>query len=111
MERHVEIPDEALAQRLIDDQNITGSSSFNDLEKAQKVADAVLTNPQDIRKIESWLADPYSPPTLALRYRGDEIIGRSILRTSEDVLEVMNAKIVLKKDGEGSYIRTGFPIR
>ncbi|MEK4831020.1 MULTISPECIES: RNase A-like domain-containing protein [unclassified Bacillus (in: firmicutes)] len=111
IERHVEIPDEALAQRLIDDQNITGSSSFNDLEKAQKVADAVLTNPQNIRKIERWLADPYSPPTLALRYRGDEIIGRSILRTSEDVLEVTNAKIVLKKDGEGSYIRTGFPIR
>ncbi|EOO75051.1 hypothetical protein IIC_02505 [Bacillus cereus VD021] len=111
IERHVEIPDEALAQRLIDDQNITGSSSFNDLEKAQKVADAVLTNPQNIRKIERWLADSYSPPTLALRYRGDEIIGRSILRTSEDVLEVTNAKIVLKKDGEGSYIRTGFPIR
>ncbi|MBJ7998253.1 RNase A-like domain-containing protein [Bacillus mycoides] len=111
IERHVEIPDEALAQRLIDDQKITGSSSFNDLEKAQKVADAVLTNPQNIRKIERWLADPYSPPTLALRYRGDEIIGRSILRTSEGVLEVTNAKIVLKKDGEGSYIRTGFPIR
>ncbi|MGE6541243.1 RNase A-like domain-containing protein [Bacillus luti] len=111
IERHVKIPDEALAQRLIDDQKITGSSSFNDLEKAQKVADAVLTNPQNIRKIERWLADPYSPPTLALRYRGDEIIGRSILRTSEDVLEVTNAKIVLKKDGEGSYIRTGFPIR
>ncbi|PEI66831.1 RNase A-like domain-containing protein, partial [Bacillus toyonensis] len=111
IEKHVEIPDEALAQRLIDDQKITGSSSFNDLEKAQKVADAVLTNPQNIRKIERWLADPYSPPTLALRYRGDEIIGRSILRTSEDVLEVTNAKIVLKKDGEGSYIRTGFPIR
>ncbi|KWU61033.1 hypothetical protein AWW70_16725 [Bacillus mycoides] len=54
-------------------------------------------------------SNQYSPPTLALRYRGDEIIGRSILRTSEDVLEVTNAKIVLKKDGEGSYIRKGSP--
>lgn len=46
-----------------------------------------------------------------MKYNYEFIIGRSILRTSEDVLEVTNAKIVLKKDGEGSYIRTGFPIR
>ncbi|WP_440604399.1 RNase A-like domain-containing protein [Bacillus sp. GB_SG_008] len=111
IERHVEISNESLAQRLVEDQNITGSSSFNDLEKAQKIADEVLTDPRNIRKIERWLNDPYSPPTLALRYRGDEVVGRQIARGSENVLEVTNAKIVLKKDGQGSYIRTGYPVR
>ena len=111
MEKHVEISNEALAQRLIDDPHITGSSSFNNLETAQKIADEVLTNPRNIRKIERWLDDPYSPPTLGFRYRGDEVIGRSIVRGSENVLEVTNAKIILKKDGQGSYIRTGYPVR
>ncbi|PFA26083.1 WXG100 family type VII secretion target [Bacillus thuringiensis] len=111
MEKHVEISNEALAQRLKDDPDITGSSSFNNLETAQKIADEVLTNPRNIRKIERWLDDPYSPPTLAFRYRGDEVIGRSIVRGSENILEVTNAKIILKKDGQGSYIRTGYPVR
>ncbi|MED1410143.1 hypothetical protein P4U54_12140 [Bacillus paramycoides] len=52
MDKHVEISNEALVQRLIDDPDITGSSSFNDLKSAQKVADEVLTNPRNIRKIE-----------------------------------------------------------
>lgn len=37
MEKHVEISNEALTQRLIDDPDITGSSSFNNLETAHKV--------------------------------------------------------------------------
>lgn len=64
-----------------------------------------------IRKIERWLDDPYSWSALTFRYRGDEVIGRSIVRGSENVLEVTNAKIILKKDGQGSYIRTGYPVR
>ncbi|MDA1945269.1 hypothetical protein PDK19_13300 [Bacillus cereus group sp. BcHK124] len=66
----------------------------------------MLTNPRNIRKIERWLEDPYSSPNLAFRYRGDKVIGRSIVRGSENVLEVTNAKIILKKDGQGSYIQT-----
>ena len=97
--------------RLIGDQTITGSSSFNDLEKNKKIADEVLIDPRNIRKIEKWLNDPYSPPTLALRYRGNDVIGRQIARRSENGLDVTNAKIVLKKDGQGSYIRTGYPVR
>ncbi|UTO07129.1 hypothetical protein NLJ82_18300 [Bacillus paranthracis] len=66
---------------------------------------------QNNQEIERWLGDPYNPPTLGFRYRGDEVIGRSIVRGSENVLEVTNAKIILKKDGQGSYIRTGYPVR
>lgn len=54
----------------------------------------MLTNPRNIRKIERWLEDPYSSPNLAFRYRGDKVIGRSIVRGSENVLEVTNAKII-----------------
>lgn len=89
---------------------ISGSSTFKDRMTAEKVAHTLLSNPKNIEKIEKWLSDPNSRPTLPLRYKGDgEIIGSSVSRNSEVLENVTNAKIILKKDQNGSFILTGYP--
>ena len=110
IERHVGKTDEELLERIRNNPRITGSSTFIDRATAEKVANTVLNNPKNIEKIQKWLSDPNSRPTLPLRYKGDgEIIGRSVSRNSEVVENVTNAKIVLKKDSNGNFILTGYP--
>ncbi|MBS4743531.1 hypothetical protein B9G52_07580 [Bacillus safensis] len=47
-----------------------------------------------------------------LKYKGDgEVIGRSVSRNSEVVENVTNAKIILKKDENGGFILTGYPVK
>nr|WP_245548535.1 hypothetical protein [Gracilibacillus lacisalsi] len=48
---------------------ITGSSTFKDRMTAEKVADIVLRDPENIGKIQKWLSDPNSRPTLPLIQR------------------------------------------
>lgn len=110
IERHVEKTDVELLERLKSNPKISGSSTFKDLMTAEKVANTLLSNPKSIEKIEKWLSNPNSRPTLPLRYKGDgEIIGSSVSRSSEVVENVTNAKIILKKDQNGSFILTGYP--
>jgi hypothetical protein len=79
IERHVGKTDEELLERLKSNPKITGSSTFIDRVAAEKVANTVLINPKNIEKIQKWLSDPNSRPTLPLRYKGDgKIIGRSV---------------------------------
>ncbi|WP_232782899.1 RNase A-like domain-containing protein [Bacillus sp. BA3] len=97
-------------ERIRNNPRITGSSTFIDRHTAEKVAYTVLNNPKNIEKIQKWLSEPNSRPTLPLRYKGDgEIVGRSVSRNSEVVENVTNAKIVLKKDSNGNFILTGYP--
>ncbi|MGY3314714.1 hypothetical protein ACV242_003210 [Peribacillus simplex] len=110
IERHVGKTDEELLERIRNNPRITGSSTFIDRPTAEKVVFTVLKNPKNIEKIQKWLSEPNSRPTLPLRYKGDgEIIGRSVSRNSEVVENVTNAKIVLKKDSNGNFILTGYP--
>lgn len=44
-----------------------------------------------------------------LSYEGAEVIGRGVKRDSTTVESMTNARIVLKKDGAGNYILTGYP--
>lgn len=112
IERHVGKTDEELLERLKSNSKITGSSTFKDRMTAEKVANTVLNDQKNIEKIQKWLSDPKSRPTLQLRYKGDgEIIGRSVSRNSEEVENVTSAKIVLKKDNNGSFILTGYPVK
>uniref|UniRef100_UPI001FAC7E14 RNase A-like domain-containing protein n=1 Tax=Bacillus sp. FJAT-47783 TaxID=2922712 RepID=UPI001FAC7E14 len=112
IERHVGKTDEQLLERLKTNPKITGSSTFKDRMTAEKVANAVLSDSKNIEKIQKWLSDPNSRPTLPLKYKGDgEIIGRSVSRNSEVVENVTNAKIILKKNNDGSFILTGYPVK
>ncbi|WP_368659444.1 ribonuclease YeeF family protein [Metabacillus halosaccharovorans] len=112
IDRHVGKTDEQLLERLKNNPKITGSSTFKDRMTAEKVADTVLSDPKNIEKIKKWLSDPNSRPTLPLKFKGDgEIIGRSATRNSEVVENVSNAKIILKKDNNNSFILTGYPVK
>ncbi len=96
-------------QRLQSDPRIPASSSFTNRAIAERVANEVLSNPQNIAKINRWLNNPNSRPTLPLRYNGNSILGRYVERGSNGALDVENAVIVLKKDNQGSFIITGYP--
>ncbi|MGH0950666.1 WXG100 family type VII secretion target [Bacillus mycoides] len=111
IERHVGKTDEELLQRLESNSTITGASTFADRATAEKIANEVLSNPQNTEKINRWLNNPDSKPTLPLRYQGTDITGRHVPRGSEIISEVKNARIVLKKDRDGSFIITGYPER
>ncbi|MDA1476052.1 RNase A-like domain-containing protein [Bacillus changyiensis] len=78
IDRHVGKSDKQLLKRLKNNPKITGSSTFKDRMTAEKVADTVLRDPKNIEKIQKWLSDQNSRPTLPLKFKGDgEIIGRS----------------------------------
>ena len=110
IERHIEKTDEQLLERLKINPKITGSSTFKDRMTAEKVANTVLSDSKNSEKIQKWLSDPNSRPTLPLKYKGNgEIIGRSVSRDSEVVENVTNAKVILKKNDDGSFILTGYP--
>ncbi|MUG00693.1 hypothetical protein ECC01_06385 [Bacillus tequilensis] len=113
IERHIGKTDEELIERLRTDPNphITASSTFKDRATAERIANSVLNDPKNIKKIENWIDDP-KKPKLMLKYKGDgEIIGRSVTRNSELVENVTNAKIILKKDNNGNFILTGYPTK
>ncbi|MDX8369706.1 MULTISPECIES: ribonuclease YeeF family protein [Bacillus] len=113
LERHVGKTDKELIERLKTDPNphITASSTFKDRATAERIANSVLNDPKNIKKIENWIDDP-KKPKLMLRYKGDgEIIGRSVSRNSDLVENVTNAKIILKKDNNGNFILTGYPTK
>ena len=67
-----------------------------------------MNNPRNQVRIQSWLNSPRDNK-LILRYHGTEIIGRGVIRGSTTVEDMSNAKIVLKKDINGSFILTGYP--
>ncbi|WP_439948837.1 ribonuclease YeeF family protein [Bacillus subtilis] len=113
IERHIGKTDEELIERLRTDPNphITASSTFKDRATAERIANSVLNDPKNIKKIENWIDNP-KKPKLMLKYKGDgEIIGRSVTRNSELVENVTNAKIILKKDNNGNFILTGYPTK
>ncbi|MFB4261960.1 RNase A-like domain-containing protein [Shouchella clausii] len=112
IDRHIGKTDEQLLERLKSNPKITGSSTFKDRMTAERVADTVLKDPKNMEKIQKWLSDPNSRPTLPLKFKGDgEIIGRSVTRNSEVIENVTNAKIILRKDKNGSFILTGYPVK
>ncbi len=57
----------------------------------------------------AWISNPKSKSKLVLSYEGAEVIGRGVKRDSTTVESMTNARIVLKKDGTGNYILTGYP--
>ncbi|WP_369683866.1 RNase A-like domain-containing protein [Salipaludibacillus sp. LMS25] len=112
IDRHIGKTDEQLLGRLKNNPKITGSSSFKDRATAERVADAVLKDPKNIKKVQKWLPDSNSRPTLPLKYKGDgEILGRSVTRNSQVIENVTNAKIILKKANNDSFILTGYPVK
>ncbi|UUI53973.1 ribonuclease YeeF family protein [Bacillus velezensis] len=108
IERHVGKTDEELLQRLQINKKIRASSSFTDRPTAERVANETLTKHK--KEIEEWLKSDVNDP-LPLPYRGTEVIGRGVRQGSNEVKDMTNARIVLKKNEDGSFILTGYPTR
>ncbi|MEC1528501.1 ribonuclease YeeF family protein [Bacillus spizizenii] len=108
IDRHIGKTDEELLQRLQKNKKIRASSSFTDRPTAEKVANETLTKYK--KEIEEWLNSDIDD-TLPLPYRGTEVIGRGVRRGSNEVKDMTNARIVLRKNEDGSFILTGYPTR
>ncbi|MED1808696.1 T7SS effector LXG polymorphic toxin [Bacillus subtilis] len=108
IDRHVGKTDEELLQRLQINKKIRASSSFTDRPTAERVAKETLTKYK--KEIEEWLNSDIDD-TLPLPYRGTEVIGRGVRRGSNKVKDMTNARIVLRKNEDGSFILTGYPTR
>ncbi|KAF1681289.1 ribonuclease YeeF family protein [Bacillus sp. SKDU12] len=108
IERHVGKTDEELLKRLQINKKIRASSSFTDRPTAERVANETLTKHK--KEIEEWLNSDIGDP-LPLPYRGTEVIGRGVRKGSNEVKDMTNARIVLKKNEDGSFILTGYPTR
>ncbi|MHC5546189.1 T7SS effector LXG polymorphic toxin [Bacillus subtilis] len=106
--RHIGKTDEELLKRLQINKKIRASSSFTDRPTAERVANETLTKHK--KEIEEWLNSDIGDP-LPLPYRGTEVIGRGVRKGSNEVKDMTNARIVLKKNEDGSFILTGYPTR
>ncbi|MFJ7829374.1 ribonuclease YeeF family protein [Peribacillus sp. NPDC046944] len=109
IERHVGKTDEELLERIRNNPRINGSSTFKDRAIAEKVVSTALSEINNKNAIESWMSNSQSKSNLVLTYEGTEVIGRGVKRGSTNVENMTNARIILKKDGEGNYILTGYP--
>ncbi|MGG0162800.1 RNase A-like domain-containing protein, partial [Bacillus velezensis] len=113
IERHVGKTDQELLKRLekskMSNKKISGSSSFKDRATAEKVANITLSTNKD--KIEKWLNNYDVKKPLVLSYKGSEVLGRGITKGSDEISDLTNAKIILKKNNDGSFILTGYPTR
>uniref|UniRef100_UPI002E29A057 RNase A-like domain-containing protein n=1 Tax=Aquibacillus kalidii TaxID=2762597 RepID=UPI002E29A057 len=109
LERHVGKTDAELLERIRNNPRINGSSTFTERATAERVASEVLNDLDNKKAIESWLNNPQSKSNLVLTYEGTDTIGRGVKRGSTTVENKTNARIVLKKDGKGNYILTGYP--
>ncbi|MBT2711290.1 hypothetical protein J7E23_00305 [Pseudomonas sp. ISL-88] len=108
IERHVGKSDEELIKRLEENPKIKGASTFTDQNTAQQIVDEVLH--QKKKEIEDWLNHSVKP-TQDFSYNGQEIIGRGVKKGSTRIIEMKNAKIVLKRNKDGSFILTGYPVK
>jgi hypothetical protein len=93
--RHVGRSDAQLARRLRDEPRISAASTFPDLATAQCVVDLTLADPRNRRRIERWTADE-DQRTLALRWRGEAVVGR-IMGRDGAVREAREATVVLRR--------------
>ena len=109
IERHVGKTNEELLERIKSNPRINGSSTFNNRAIAEKVADDVLSDSNNKKAVEEWLSNSQSKSNLVLIYEGTDIIGRGVKRGSTNIEDMTNARIVLKKSGDGSFILTGYP--
>jgi Bacterial CdiA-CT RNAse A domain len=108
LKKHVGQTDEQLAERLRRERNISGASTWTDLETAEEtVAEALRANRE---RIDGWMRRGYPRPNLALHYDAGRVIGRSLRRGEDRLVDCTGAVIVLRADGPNSYyVLTAYP--
>jgi toxin YxiD len=108
LRKHVGRTDEQLLQRLYDERNISGASTYSDRATAERAVGAAIAQSQD--RIQRWLNRSGGHPNLVLDYDSDQPIGRTINRGESQSRACSHALVVLKYDPpSGYYVLTSYP--
>ncbi|MDB2140115.1 RNase A-like domain-containing protein, partial [Clostridium butyricum] len=114
LKKHVGKSEQELLERLKNQPNISGSSSFSNENIAEDVCYKILCDKNNKVKINEWLSDSKKGNKLVLDYKGieEDFIGIGVKRGESSAKDMYNGMIVLKKDGKGGYyILTGYPTK
>lgn len=108
LRKHVGQSDEDLRRRLRRERNITGASTYTDLETAERVVGTTIARSSD--RIQRWLNRSGGHPNLVLDYDGDQPIGRTINRGEDQSRPCAHALVVLRYAGPNQYyVLTSYP--
>ena len=107
--RHVGRSDDELRERLRRERNISAASTYPDRETAERVVAATLQ--RERFRIQDWIRASTQHPNLALDYRGNVPIGRSLGRGQRSPEPCCDAIVVLKWDAvrRDFYVLTSYP--
>lgn len=105
--KHIGKSDEELIQRLKEDEGISASSTFADLETAEWVINQAIR--ENVEEINQWLHNT-TKERYVLYYEGEDVIGRGISRDDDAVQDLKDAKVVLARVVETDYfVLTAYP--
>jgi hypothetical protein len=108
LRKHVGQTDDELRERLKEEPNISGASTYTDRATAERVIGAAMADSRD--RIQRWLERGGRHPNLVLDYNASVPIGRTLNRGDSQPRPCSHALIVLKYDSPGSYhVLTSYP--
>lgn len=108
LRKHVGRTDEELRQRLEQEPNISGASTYTDRPTAERVIGDALGKSND--RIQSWLSRSGGHPNLVLDYESDQPIGRTLNRGDRQSRPCAHALVVLRYDPPDRYhVLTSYP--
>ncbi len=106
--RHVGKTDSELRARLAREPGISAASTFTDRATAGRSVAAALATHRD--RVRAWSAGGPDRPTLALDFRGEQPIGRSLRRGEAAPVTCTDANIVLRPDRRFPFVvLTAYP--
>jgi toxin YxiD len=108
LRKHVGQTDAQLRQRLQEEPNISGASTYTDRATAEKAIGAAIAQSQE--RIQRWLDRSGRHTNLVLDYDSPGPIGRTLKRGESQPRSCSHALVVLKYDALASYhVLTSYP--
>lgn len=108
LRKHVGRTDDELRQRLEQEPNISGASTYTDRPTAERVIGAALGKSDD--RIQRWLSRSGGHPNLVLDYDSDQPVGRTLNRGDRQSRPCAHALVVLRYDPPDRYhVLTSYP--
>ncbi len=108
LRKHVGQSDDQLRQRLQEEPNISGASTYTDRDTAEKaIGEAIAQNRE---RIQRWMERSGKHTNLVLDYDSSGPIGRTLNRGESQPRPCSHALVVLKYDAPASYhVLTSYP--
>ena len=108
LSKHVGRTDDELRERLRRERNINAASTWTDRATAERVVGEALEAERS--RVETWMRRGYPRANLVLHHEASRLIGRSLRRGDDRVVDATQAVIVLRADGPDSfYVLTAYP--